>query len=89
MRRVFRWLFVILLTIPTNLVSHYMFGVIGVYVGIVPTILFWWWVSTKMFRLSRDERLRLEETPSETELRHAHERRDPPWIKRSGNGFFG
>lgn len=47
------------------------------YMVLTESLFFWYWVSTKMFKLSRDEELRSSETPSETELRHAQERRDP------------
>ena len=80
MRRVFRWIFVIIVTIPTNLVFHWIFNEVGLYIGIIPTLWFWYWVSTKIFKLSRDEQLRLAETSSETELRRAQERRDPAFI---------
>lgn len=43
----------------------------------VTSFIFWYGISTLVFKLSRDEELRLTETPSETELRHAQERRDP------------
>lgn len=47
--------------------------------GIVATTswAFWYGISLLIIKPSRDEKLRQTETPSETALRHAQERRDP------------
>ena len=82
MRRIFRFIFISVMTVFSRWVIEVLAGVMGISsyrprLGIVLIFYFWYWVSTKMFKLSRDEELRSSETPSETELRHAQERRDP------------
>lgn len=90
MRRVSRFIFTFVMTIPmvaaTSLLIEgfrdkpapaLMFLRFIKYFICGVGFVFWYWVSTRIFKLSRDEELRARETPSETELRRAHERRDP------------
>lgn len=73
------WITFILLS--TCLVFYVFFGVLSFYWHkffiVCPIMLFWYGISKQIIKLSPEEKLRKKETPSETALRHAWERRDP------------
>ena len=73
------WITFILLS--TCLVFYVFFGALSFYWHkffiVCPIMLFWYGISKQIIKLSPEEKLRKKETPSETALRHAWERRDP------------